>query len=97
VFAKTEILGWKFDNVSIEDISRGIYLSIVKRIIKLPMRGDLPVFMCGGVVAFHPYLRDLLAGELQAEVRVIAHPQYAVAMGAALLAHRSVAKPVAEN
>ncbi len=97
VFAKTEILGWKFDNVSIEDISRGIYLSIVKRIIKLPLRSDLPVFLCGGVIAFHPYLHDLLAGELRAEVQVVAHPQYAVALGAALLAHRSVGKSVAKN
>ncbi len=97
VFAKTEILGWKFDNVSIEDISRGIYLSIVKRIIKLPMRDDLPVLMCGGVVAFHPYLCDLLAGELQTEVQVVENPQYAVALGAALLAHRSVAKVVDNN
>jgi len=84
VFAKTEILGWKFEDVSPEDMARGIYMSIVTRLSKLPIRADLPVFLCGGVIAYHPYLAVLLAGQLGLEVRVADEPQYVAALGAAL-------------
>ncbi|MFQ6675040.1 MAG: acyl-CoA dehydratase activase [Fidelibacterota bacterium] len=86
VFAKTEILGWKFDGVPIEDMARGIYLSIVNRICKLPVPTGLPVFLCGGVIAYHGYLGDLLGEKLGVDVTVFPHPLYAVAQGAAILA-----------
>lgn len=86
VFAKSEILGWKLGNVPIEDIARGIYLSVIDRIGKLPMRTDLPIFLCGGVIAYHPYLADLLAEALGVQVQIVDDPQYAVALGAAVLA-----------
>ncbi|NQU66859.1 MAG: hypothetical protein HQ510_02850 [Candidatus Marinimicrobia bacterium] len=86
VFAKTEILGWKFEDVPIEDISRGIYLSIVNRITKLPLRMDLPVFLCGGVIAYHPFLISLLTQELGVKVQATPDPQFMVALGAAVLA-----------
>ena len=89
VFAKTEILGWKFNGVQLEDIAKGIYLSIVDRICKLPVNTNLPVFLCGGVIAYHPYLRDLLAEELKATVQVTPNPQFMVALGAANLAQKS--------
>jgi len=88
VFAKTEILGWKFNNVAIEEIAKGIYLSIVKRISKLPIENDRPIYLCGGVIAYHPYLADLLSDELKTEVVVTPLPQYIVALGAALLARK---------
>lgn len=88
VFAKTEILGWKFNGVPIEDIARGIYLSIVKRVIKLPMREKKPVYLCGGVIAYHPFICDLLSKELDAETIIAPSPQYMVALGAALLARK---------
>ncbi|MFQ6673430.1 MAG: acyl-CoA dehydratase activase [Fidelibacterota bacterium] len=88
VFAKTEILGWKFDGVPIEDMARGIYLSIVNRICKLPLRTDLPLFLCGGVIAYHSFLRDLLAEEVGLDVQIFPDPLYAVALGAATLAHQ---------
>ncbi len=83
VFAKTEMLGWKFGEVPPEDMARGIYMSIVTRLAKLPIRGDLPVLLCGGVIAYHPYLGDLLARELALEVTTAAEPQYMAALGAA--------------
>lgn len=91
VFAKSEILGWKFEGVPIEDIARGIYLSIVDRIAKLPRKHGLPIFLTGGVVAYHPYLEvmiaDRLGGEpLGGDVTVALEPQSVVAVGAALLA-----------
>jgi len=88
VFAKTEILTWKFDGVPIEDMARGIYLSIVNRICKMPIPGGLPLYLCGGVIAYHPYLKDLLRASLGQEIRVTVRPQFVVALGAAVLACR---------
>ncbi len=92
VFAKTEILEWKFNGVQFEDIAKGIYLSIVNRICKLPIKTDLPLFLCGGVIAYHPYLRDLLAEELKTNVQITPDPQLIIALGAAHLAQRSEIK-----
>ncbi len=93
VFAKSEILGWKFDGVPIEDIARGIYLSVVDRVRKLPIKRGIPLFLCGGVIAFHPLLAELLAEALGADVRVVERPQMAVALGAAVLAQKEAVSP----
>ncbi len=89
VFAKSEILGWKFEGVSIEAIARGIYLSIVDRISKMPLKPDLPIYLTGGVVAFHPFLTKLLSEQLGAEVLIAPEPQFVVAVGAAMLARQA--------
>ncbi|MBI5267247.1 MAG: hypothetical protein HY851_08445 [candidate division Zixibacteria bacterium] len=89
VFAKSEILGWKFAGTPIEEIARGIYLSVVDRICKLPLKRDLPLFICGGVIAYHPYLGELLAGAIGTQVQMVAEPQFSVATGAAALARES--------
>ena len=52
VFAKTEIMKWILDEVSEEDLSRGIYISIVNRITKLKMDKSVPIYLIGGVAAF---------------------------------------------
>lgn len=88
VFAKTEILGWKFDGVPVEDIARSIYLSIVKRICKMPIPSGLPLYLCGGVIAYHPLLEELLSNELGAKTSVLENPQFTVALGAAMLAQK---------
>ena len=89
VFAKSEILGWKFNNIPIEEISKGIYLSIINRIRKLPVRTNIPIMLCGGVIAYHPYLQDLLAKELSVDVTTAPNPQYIVALGASVLAQKN--------
>ncbi|MEE8336384.1 MAG: acyl-CoA dehydratase activase [Candidatus Neomarinimicrobiota bacterium] len=89
VFAKTEILGWKFTGVPIEEIALGIYLSIVSRIIKLPVRRNLPIILCGGVIAYHGYLGNLLSKEFGVKVKISPDSQYLVALGAAVLAGRN--------
>lgn len=88
VFAKSEILGWKFEGMPIEDIARGIYLSIIDRIAKMPLRSNLPIYLTGGVIAYHPFLAELLAEQLKVKVKVAQEPQYVVALGAAELARR---------
>jgi len=97
VFAKTEILNWKFGGVPLEDMARGIYLSIVNRIRKMPVRGDRPVYLCGGVIAYHPFLEVLLSEALGVPVKVTDKPQYIIALGAAVLARQAVPKTTLEQ
>ncbi|MFQ6677585.1 MAG: acyl-CoA dehydratase activase [Fidelibacterota bacterium] len=86
VFAKSEILGWKFNDIPIEEIAKGIYLSIVSRLRKLPVKTNIPIILSGGVIAYHPYLKDLLSEEFLTDVIIPSNPQYMVALGASILA-----------
>lgn len=88
VFSKTEVMKWMFDQVPTEDIARGIYLSLANRVHKLKLDSNLPIYLAGGVIAHHPYLRTLLEELFGAPVGIIRDPQYCVASGAALFAHR---------
>ncbi len=86
VFAKTEIMAWMFDGKSIEDISRAIYLSIVNRVSKLRLDQSKPVYMIGGVIAYHPYIKTLLEEKIKQDVQILEKPQHTVSLGAALIA-----------
>ena len=92
VFAKTEIMSWLFDGLPVEDIAKGIYLSILTRVIKLRIDPASPIFLIGGVIAWHPYLKTLLQEKLQKEVQIIDNPQLAVSFGAALFAREAFQK-----
>ncbi len=86
VFAKTEITSWLFEGRPVEDIARGIYFSIANRISKLRVDSSVPIYLIGGVVTYHPYLRDLIEEKYKQEVKIIKNPQYIVSLGAALIA-----------
>lgn len=85
VFAKTEIMNWIFDGMSLEDISRGIYISIANKVAKMRLDAGIPTFMIGGVVEHHPYLKDLLNEKFNKDIQIIEHPQYVVSYGAAII------------
>ena len=86
VFAKTEIMKWIFDGMSIDDISRGVYYSIANRLAKMKIDPGVPAFMIGGVIGHHPYLQTLLSEKFNMEIEINPYPQFTVAEGAALLA-----------
>lgn len=86
VFAKTEIMNWIFEGMSLEDIARGVYISIANKVAKLRLDSGIPTYMIGGVVAFHPYLKELLNEKFNKDIQIVENPQYMVAFGAALLA-----------
>lgn len=86
VFAKTEIMNWIFDGMRTEDIARGIYMSIATKVAKLRLAPGIPTVMIGGVVAHHPYLREILQQKLGVELHVMEAPQHAVSFGAAIMA-----------
>jgi 2-dehydropantoate 2-reductase len=88
VFAKTEIMGWLFDGIAKEDISRGIYISIANRVGKLRMDLIDPIFLVGGVAAYHPHLKKILEEKFKQEISITENPIYVVSLGAALIAQR---------
>lgn len=92
VFAKTEIMNWLFEGLPIEDITKGIYISIMNRILKLRIDPLSPVYIIGGVIAYHPYLRTLLQEKFGKEVLVLNNPQFIVSLGSALYAKDSYFK-----
>lgn len=92
VFAKTEVMGWLFEGMPVEDISRGIYVSILNRVLKMRIDPGLPLLLIGGVVAYHPVLAAMLKERLRSEVIQADNPQYVVSLGAALYAKRSEEK-----
>jgi 2-dehydropantoate 2-reductase len=92
VFAKTEIMSWLFEGFAVEDIAKGIYLSILNRIVKLRIDPLAPIYLIGGVIAYHPYLRNLLQEKFNKQVQIIDRPHYTVSFGAALYAKEALEK-----
>ncbi len=92
VFAKTEIMSWMFEGLPIEDIAKGIYISIVNRIMKLRVDSNSPIYLIGGVIAHHPVLKTLLQERYKKEVGVVEKSQFVVSFGAALYAKDEAAK-----
>ena len=92
VFAKTEIMKWIFDGIPIEDISRGIYLSVVNKVAKMRLDPGMPTVLIGGVVAKHPYLKTIFGDKFDMEILTVERPQYTVSLGAALIAKESYEK-----
>jgi activator of 2-hydroxyglutaryl-CoA dehydratase len=77
---------WIFEEVAPEDIAKGIYISIVNRIKKIPMDKTLPVFLIGGVAQYHPYIRTVMEDNFERNVIIPENPQFINAFGAALFA-----------
>lgn len=96
VFAKTEIMKWIFDEVPIQDLARGIYISIANRISKIRLEKGLPIFLIGGVIAYHPYLKNILEEKYKQEVIVPEYPQLVNSFGAALLAKKHAETTIKE-
>ncbi|MBK6884166.1 MAG: 2-dehydropantoate 2-reductase [Flavobacteriales bacterium] len=88
VFAKTEIMGWIFEEMPVEDIAKGIYLSVANRIYKIRMEAGLPIYLVGGVIAYHPYFKTILSERFGQEVIIPDQPQFIVSLGAALFARK---------
>ena len=87
VFTQAEIIDRVRAGTPMEDLARGLMLSVVKRVREMDrLEGD--VVVSGGVVAYHPVLVEVMAEVLGREVLVPPHPQYMGALGAALKARR---------
>ena len=87
VFAQTEVVHLVSEGVDVGRIARGVFASVVERILPLIRRagGQAPYTLSGGVATL-PAFAQLMDGALEGVVQVPPHPQLAGAIGAALIA-----------
>lgn len=85
VFSATEVLEHIRHGKKVQDIIKGLFLSVIRRILEMDSLTE-QVVMTGGVVAHNPYLVELAARQIGRDIRVPPHPQLAGAIGAALYA-----------
>ena len=88
VFASTELLAHIRAGASPEELVRGVFDSIVDRVMEMALLDEGTVLLCGGVVAYHPIVADLFQDRISGEVVVAPHPQLTGAYGAALFARK---------
>lgn len=85
VFAATEILSRIREGVGVPEIIKGIFNSVIKRVLEMDsMEGELAV--SGGVVAHNPFLVKMFEEKIGKKISVPPYPQLTGAMGAALIA-----------
>ena len=87
VFAATEVLEKIRAGNKVEDIVRGAFHSVIKRLVEMEsIEGQL--VMTGGVVAHNRLLADLAGEAFDQKVLVPPNPQHIGALGAALFARQ---------
>lgn len=85
VFTATEVLEKIRQGEKVPDIVRGLFASVIKRIMEMdPLSGH--VVMTGGVAAHNPFMITMMEAMLGRPVQVPAYPQFTGAVGAALYA-----------
>ncbi len=85
VFAATEILEKIRAGEQVEDIVKGAFRSVVKRILEMDVV-DGALVITGGVVAHNPFLKELVEEAFGKPALVPPDPQHVGAFGAALFA-----------
>lgn len=91
VFAATEILAKIRAGEEVEDIVKGAFRSVSKRILEMDcLEGRLVI--TGGVVAHNPYLAKLIEGAFKTAAAIPPNPQFVGALGAALFAQGNNSK-----
>ncbi|MFX1282552.1 MAG: acyl-CoA dehydratase activase [Promethearchaeota archaeon] len=85
VFAATEILSRIREGETMEDLVRGAFHSVVKRVMEIDVLEN-EVVLTGGVIAHNSIIVDIFEEELGRSVSVPPSPQLFVAVGAALYA-----------
>jgi predicted CoA-substrate-specific enzyme activase len=88
VFSATEVLENIRHGKKIEDIVKGVFFSVIRRVLEMDSMTE-NVVMTGGVVAHNPYLVKMAEEMIERQVLVPEHPQLTGAVGAALYAMNS--------
>ena len=88
VFSGTEVLENIRNGKKVADIVKGLFFSVIKRVLEMD---SLPgeVVMTGGVVAHNPYLVEMTSEIIDKPVLTPELPQFTGAIGAALYAKNS--------
>ncbi len=85
VFSATEVLEKIRQGKKVTDIVKGLFLSVIRRVLEMePLTGN--IVMTGGVVAHNPYLVEMTEEIMGRKLLVPEHPQLTGALGAALYA-----------
>ena len=88
VFTATEILARIREGIDVAVIVKGIFNSVIKRVLEMDsMEGN--IVMSGGVVAYNPFLVEMFEQRIGNKVFVPPLPQLTGALGAALYALKS--------
>jgi predicted CoA-substrate-specific enzyme activase len=85
VFTATEVLDRIRVGEKVDDIIRGLFDSVAKRILEMDTLSGR-VIMTGGVVAFNDIVVELLGARAGIKLEIAPHPQEMGAFGAALFA-----------
>jgi (R)-2-hydroxyacyl-CoA dehydratese activating ATPase len=90
VFSATEVLESIRHGKSVAAIIKGIYYSMIQRVLEMDSLSE-KVVLSGGVVAHNPYLVEMAADLIGRPVLLPEHPQLTGALGAALYARDAAA------
>lgn len=85
VFSATEVLEYIRHGKKVQDIIKGLFQSVIRRILEMDALTE-KVVMTGGVVAHNPYLVELAETQIGRSIRTPPLPQLTGAVGAALYA-----------
>jgi predicted CoA-substrate-specific enzyme activase len=85
VFSATEVLENIRHGKKIEDIVKGVFYSVIRRVLEMDAMTE-HVVMTGGVVAHNPFLVRMTEEIIERPILVPKHPQLTGAIGAALYA-----------
>jgi predicted CoA-substrate-specific enzyme activase len=96
VFTATEVLDKIRAGEKLEDIVRGLFNSVAKRILEME-RLTGRVIMSGGVVAHNPIVAEIISERANIAVEIAPHPQEMGAFGAALFAQESLARDIGKE
>lgn len=88
VFSATEVLEKIRQGVETADIVKGIFLSVINRVMEMDSFTE-NVVMTGGVIAHNPFMVNMIEDIIGKEVMVPEYPQFTGAIGAALFAMES--------
>jgi len=88
VFSATEVLEKIKAGHPVERIVRGLFHSVVKRILEMDTLSDT-VVLTGGVIEHNPFLAEIIRTHTTSPVHIPPHPQAIGALGAALYALNS--------
>ncbi len=89
VFSGTEVLENIRNGKKVEDIVKGLFFSVIKRIVEMDSFTE-KVVMTGGVVAHNSYLVEMAKELIGRDILVPEYPQLTGAVGAALYAIESI-------
>ncbi|ORJ59247.1 acyl-CoA dehydratase activase [Geothermobacter hydrogeniphilus] len=85
VFSATEVLESIRHGKPVADIIKGIFYSMIQRVLEMDSLTE-KVVLCGGVVAHNPYLVEMTEEMIGRSVLLPEYPQLTGAIGAALFA-----------